>query len=232
MLTKGETSLNTIELYKSLQEDITEYNLKDYGFMFTLIAFTDGEIDTNIFDKTLFNLKLYQMHMRRDYFGEVIGLEQKVYDLIPCAYQIDGLFNQRMRTIVRQNGFYCPDTKDFLVQGNIISGEFKAFTLSVQKWKGHAYWKTDAEINAALEKMDLVMGITNYFFDSHSYDNPIQVNFEPIGDFSLINGLNQNHKISVQINEAATYDSFIYDISPKKHKYVTIKEKGNIWRDI
>ena len=58
--------------------------------------------------------------------------------------------------------------------------------MSIKRWKGQSYCKSTSQINDAMTKLSLGFGVTEYYFDSSDYSNPIKLNVNTVNQFGLI----------------------------------------------
>jgi hypothetical protein len=118
--------------------------------------------------------------------------------------------------------FLCPIEKDYTIGGNHMSLIQNRFEIRLTKCQGQAYCKTDAEINAVMDKVEFVIAASSSFFNVQNYDDPIVASVENDFNWKLMQG-HQVHKIlKLQISEAQDYTSIFFPADKKGYTYYSI----------
>ena len=88
---------------------------------------------------------------------------------------------------------------DYAIGGNSLSAEYNYISISISKCSAQSYWKSDAEIYSALGSAKIGVAITDYYFDSNNYDNPIQMN--PSSNFEYAPTISMKKTLNIMIRK-------------------------------
>ena len=86
----------------------------------------------------------------------------------------------------------CTQDLNYYVGGNFLSTEYNYIEISLQKWTGMSYCKSSTEIDSILNQMKLGVALSNYFFDSDNYDNPVKINYSNDYETWIMGSLKKN----------------------------------------
>ena len=64
-----------------------------------------------------------------------------------------------------------PTNSSLFIGGNYFSTNYNYIQILITKWKSQPYWKSDADINAAMKSIIFGIASTDYLFDSNDYSN-------------------------------------------------------------
>ena len=85
-------------------------------------------------------------------------------------------------------------------------------------------------INAALQtnmRIELIM--TDYYFDTNDYDNPVKISRQNDLFFTLILNSFQEKILKIRANDAEDYPSYLQNISPDENDYLQV---GSLKEDL
>ena len=85
-------------------------------------------------------------------------------------------FDAQVATALNLDKMIWTHSLDYSIGGNFFSTEYNYISISISKCSAPSNWKSDAEINSALGSVKIGVALTDYYFDSNNYDNPIQMN--------------------------------------------------------
>ena len=85
-------------------------------------------------------------------------------------------FDAQVATVLNLDRMIWTQSLDYAIGGNFLSTEYNYISISISKCSAQSYWKSDAEIFNALGSAKIGVALTDYYFDSNNYDDPIQIN--------------------------------------------------------
>ena len=99
------------------------------------------------------------------------------------------------------NNYDSPSTTDFIIGGNDLSSEFNSFRVQIKRWSGQSYCKDKTNIDIAINSLRIVAGISDYYFDSNDYSNPVKININTNNVFYLTSSLSKYVAIKIRRND-------------------------------
>lgn len=223
VISKSNNSITTTELYRELER---EYNLVDVGklnFVLGMSIITNKYDKSIIMDETYFSLKYNTVNITKDVLGgRPASVETNQIDIVNWTYQYDGIVRKDVMDAVGITSFLCPDTQVYELGGSGIFTQYSFVYISLDKWSGNAYCKTDAEIQDVIEDIQIKVTLFSFYFNIDSYDDPLQVTVDLNNEINLLYNMKQKVTYSVQINEAQTFDSVFTDYITQTYEYISI----------
>ena len=92
----------------------------------------------------------------------------------------------------------------------------------ISKCTNQTYCQNSTTIDEVMKSTDITVRMTNYYFDTDDYDNPVKVNIDDDFSWTLLPGYNQENNFRASLNEAEDYTSYFYPFSPDQHKYISV----------
>ena len=93
------------------------------------------------------------------------------------------------------------NTTDLIIGGNFLSMEYNYFKIILSRWSGQFYCKSTDEINKAINKLSIGIGLIDYYFDSNDYSNPIKLNLNMDDEFPLVSSFKKSVKLKMRRND-------------------------------
>ena len=93
---------------------------------------------------------------------------------------------------------FSSNSTDFTIGGNYFSTEFNFMEVILRRCQGKPYCKSEDEINDAIKKLSLGVAITDYYFDSSDYTNPVKTNINTGLQYSLMDSFTKFVRIRVR----------------------------------
>lgn len=81
--------------------------------------------------------------------------------------------------------------------------------------------KTDPEITAVIDDINVNIALPNYYFDVNRFETPVSISGLRTGQYGFISGMYLKQVIHLQVNEAETYDNFLGDIWSDTYQYIS-----------
>ena len=114
--------------------------------------------------------------------------------------------------------YICPESDDFVIQGNSIADTYSFFELNITRWVNETdseiVWGSEDDIEEILNGIELNIAVVNSYFDFEDYDNPVRTFLDDRFRYSLVSQMERNIIVSLQENEAETKDSY-FQYSPE-----------------
>ena len=112
--------------------------------------------------------------------------ETKLISAVVWGNRLDSFLGAQMSQNMAANITIWPNTTELYIGGTFYSSEYNYISMSIKRWKGQSYCKSTSQINDAMTKLSLGFGVTEYYFDSSDYSNPIKLNVNTVNQFGLI----------------------------------------------
>ena len=114
-----------------------------------------------------------------------------------------------------------PIDKDYEIGGDFSSTEWNYFELLIDKCSA-SDCKTDDEINEVLKNTQVDIAVSNYYFDTNQYENPVKVSLDNRFSYNLIPGYEVGKIMNIRINEAEDWTNYYPSLNPEEYKYYSI----------
>ena len=85
-------------------------------------------------------------------------------------------FDAQVAAVLNLDKLIWTQSLNYAIGGNSLSTEYNYISISISKCSAQSYWKSDDEIYKALRTAKIGVALTDYYFESNNYDNPIQMN--------------------------------------------------------
>jgi hypothetical protein len=222
VIEKKNTVINTNQLQRFLGDDSTAYSVAQNDFLISISGYDSD--DAFYFNQSAyFTLQLIHHTTIRDVIGTDPSSEiKRELNTQFWGTEFEKYIKPEYVKSLYLDKFFCPIEKDYTIGGNHMSLIQNRLEFRLTKCQGQAYCKTDAEINAVMDKVEFVIGTTSFFFNVNDYDDPLVVAVENDFNWKLMQG-HQIHKIlKLQINEAQDYTSILFPSDKKDYTYYSI----------
>ena len=112
--------------------------------------------------------------------------------------------------------------------GNSFADNFTFFELSITRWSGTDSkgnpWKSDAEINTAIDSTYIQLAMINNYFDFDDFNQPIKSFLDDQFFYPLTSGFTKNANMYIRQNTAEQKDSlFRYQPSGTQSSFISIE---------
>ncbi|CAI2384425.1 unnamed protein product [Moneuplotes crassus] len=218
MITNKNSSKNVNTTVQNILNDTDPINLTGTKFQFAVRATIDG-IDFDMFNEPSYGTasitQLLVIHLR--IFVGVIN--QVPVGVSRCGnnFRYD---NQQEIDYLKLSEFYCPDSRNFSVLGNIHSETLSFFSFSVARQEysiisrcnnatSSVTCQTNSTIDSIMTKIQIRLYVVNTYFDFEDYENPIKTYLDDRFLFYLMPGFSQNIGVRLQKNEAEIQDNYL-----------------------
>ena len=126
------------------------------------------------------------------------------------------------------NSLLWPESTDLYVMGNSFADNYTFFELSITRWSGTDSkgnpWKSDAEIDTAIDSTYIQLAMINNYFDFDDFNQPIKSFLDDQLFYPLTSGFTKNANIYIRQNTAEQKDSlFRYQSSGSKSSFISIE---------
>ena len=112
-----------------------------------------------------------------------------------------------------------------MIGGSFLSTEYNFVSISLSKCSGLPDCKSDSDINKAIESIRVGVALTDYYFDSNDYENPIQMNPSANLEYVPIGTMKKTLNIKLMKNSVKdTYNYFPYTDS-KDYEFFSLGER-------
>ena len=108
--------------------------------------------------------------------------------------RFNSLFTEALVDNLGLKHFACTNSLDYSVGGNYFSTEYNHIQIEISKWSGYSYCKSESEINSSIEISKIGVAMTDYYFDSNDYSNPIKINPSIVKSISSLKWINAKYK--------------------------------------
>ena len=137
----------------------------------------NGNAPTSILnDRSYIDLKVIEYTTYNNYSsGEVLNNSTEL-PIELWGNRFARFFDAKVATALNLDKMIWTHSLDYAIGGNFLSTEYNYISISISKCSAQSYWKSDAEIYSALGSVKIGVALTDYYFDSNNYDNPIQMN--------------------------------------------------------
>ena len=98
------------------------------------------------------------------------------------------MYGQEVSDRYQLHYMLCPTNFNLNIKGNRLSSEFDYFKVTIKKWTGFAYWKSEDVIDEALKLYDIILILSDYYFDVEDYENPVKISLQNDYIFSFLPG--------------------------------------------
>ncbi|CAI2384266.1 unnamed protein product [Moneuplotes crassus] len=215
MITNKNSSKNVNTTVQNILNDTEPINLTDTKFQFAIRATIDG-IDFDMFNEpsyaTAAITQFYVNQTSSNPFENLLGVSnQTPISVSRCGnnFRYD---NQQEIDYLKLSEFYCPDSRNFSVLGNILSETVSYFSFRITRCNNATSTVTcqsNTTINSILKKVQIRVYIVNTYFDFEDYDNPIKTYLDGRFLYDIMPGFSQNIGIRLQKNEAEIQDDYL-----------------------
>ncbi|CAI2384546.1 unnamed protein product [Moneuplotes crassus] len=212
MITNKNSSKNVNTTVQNILNDTDPINLTDTKFQFAIRATIDG-IDFDVFNEPSYGTaSIDQFYVNQRVFNRVpIGVSR-------CGnnFRYD---NQQEIDDLKLSEFYCPDSRNLSVLGNILSETVSYFSFSIARQEydvisrcnnatSAVTCQSNTTIDSIMSKVQIRLYVVNTYFDFEDYDNPIKTYLDDRFLFYLIPGFSLNIGVRLQKNEAEIQDDY------------------------
>ena len=94
--------------------------------------------------------------------------------------------------------------------------------MKLKRWSGPSYCKTKAEIDSAIKNLKLELGITDYYFDSGDFSNPVKINISTNNVFTLIPSFTKSVKVMIRKNDVTDATSPLPFASSSSYSFFSV----------
>ncbi|CAI2363351.1 unnamed protein product [Moneuplotes crassus] len=197
-------SINTS--VKNLREDTEIVNLENTTFQFAFTALIDDSpIDIAAFPQ---------------YFTPEVNMYSKTKSqtfpqqtTVPFSKCGDNFkyYNQSAVKDLGIDQYYCPNSRDFKIQGNSLSNAFNLFGLDLLKCNSTTSTvgcESDANINDFIKEIEIGIFVVSSYFDFEDYDSPIKTYLDDRFFYRLLPGYTKEYYVRIQKNSIETQDNY------------------------
>lgn len=118
--------------------------------------------------------------------------------------------------------FYWIKETDIKIGGNFASLEYNYIKWVFQKCTGDPSCQDISTINSALDQLHIGFGISDYYFDSKDYIDPIKVNLASNFEISILSDFTKEMFINIRKNEAIDYTRPWSFSNPVEYNYFSV----------
>ena len=193
--------------------------LKNNLFMFGVYVGSDFNL---LYDETYISLRINQTN----YFKEKIST--KTFQFVNWTYDHFLNINKQLLQKMKINNYLWPESTDLYVMGNGFAENYTFFELLITRWSGTDSkgnpWKSDAEIDKAIDSTSIQLGMINNYFDFDDYNKPIKSFFDDQFFYPLTSGFTKNAYMYIRQNTAEQKDSlFRYQPLGSQSSFISIE---------
>lgn len=211
LIYKKDTSTSTNSLVRNLRVDSEALQIVDSDFSLG-VAIQSNYFDV-MSDETYISLQFFQIV----YDDSGISSQQPISKAL-CG---NDYFRYEDQDLVDSFGisyYICPVTNEFEVQGNIFADTYKYFGFTIKKCSGTtasgAACASEADIEEALQYIDLRVALVNSYFDFEDYNQPVQTYIDDRYVFSIVYGYDKFINMFISQDEG-DYNDHIISYQPE-----------------
>ena len=138
---------------------------------------------------------------------------------------------------IRIQNAICPLSDDYFLSSNFLGDEMSIFEIKVSKCtnttENNNFWKSDEEIDSALQNINFIAYIISTYFDFNDYENPIKTYVDDTDYFNIRStSLYYDYEVKVQQNHAYMIDNPFFDFGYKKVSFYNADSRSMITNSI
>ena len=193
--------------------------LKNNLFMFGMLFGSKYDI---LSDETYISMRINQISIyKQDITIKTMQLVNWTYDYFPNI-------NKQLLQKMNINYYLWPESTDLYVMGNTFADNFTFFELLITRWSGTDskgnHWKSDTEIDAAIDSTFIQFAMINNYFDFDDFNQPIKSYLDDQFYYPLTSGLSKKTDMYIRQNTVEQKDSlFRYQPSGSESSFISIE---------
>ncbi|CAI2372806.1 unnamed protein product [Moneuplotes crassus] len=129
------------------------------------------------------------------------------------------------------NEYYCPNSREFKLQGNVLSDAYQYFEINFNRCDNatsSVTCLTTAQIDQKVQELEVGIYVVNSYFDFDDYNSPIKTYIDDRFFYYLVPGNTVTSNVYIQKNEIETQDNyFAYKPGGKKSDIYEIRRIDN-----
>ena len=190
---QSTVTVNTIQT--DLTYDPTSYNIGQNGFTFG-VALVHSNGSDIMLDPTVVDLQMDQVTWRGDEIGDghVATPSSISYGLCDPT-DFENLNEETLGHLNVWSEYYCPDSHDYRVSGNLISTLYNYVRIKVKKCTSGSCM-SESDIDDILKGVDLKLAIGNSYFDINDYEQPIKYFYDDELRWKIMPGFKSSRYVS------------------------------------
>ena len=187
--------------------------------------YLNGNSSNILYDPSYVNFKVTQYTSYKNYTSGEISDKSKNLETQLCGNRFQQFFSDEISNVLNLKYMIWTQSLDYVIGGSFLSTEYNYFSISLSKCSGLPYCKSDSDINKAIESISVGVALTDYYFDSNDYENPIQMNPSANLEYVPIGTMKKTLNIKLMKNSVKdTYNYFPYTDS-KDYEFFSLGER-------
>ena len=118
----------------------------------------------------------------------------------------------------------CANSTDMYIGGMGLSTEYNYIKITLSRWSGKSTCKSSTEIDTALSGLSLRLGMTDYYFDSEDYSNPVKIFVNADLSYYTLKGMTKSIDVRIRKNEVTDQKSPYYFTPSESYSFFSIGE--------
>ncbi|CAI2374574.1 unnamed protein product [Moneuplotes crassus] len=226
MLSNKNSSKSINTSVKNLRQDNDIVELQNSTFQFAVSGIFNGsEIDIMAYPEAF----VPEVRIITKLANET-SYRNETVPLVQCGdnFKYD---NQTEVKYLGINEYYCPQSRDFKMQGNVLSDAYQYFEVNINRCDNATSSVTcfsSILINQQIEELEIGVYVVNSYFDFDDYNSPIKTYIDDRFFYYVVPDRTLTSNVYVQKNEIETQDNyFAYKPGGKKSDIYEIRRIDN-----
>ena len=206
-------------LVDDLMVDSNPILLKDNLFMFGVSVQSDYDL---LADETYINMRINQFNFVKG------NTSTKTIKFVNWSFDNFINISKQLLQKMNINSFYWPESTDLYVLANTFADNYTYFEFAITRWSGTDSqgnpWKSDTEIDAAIDSSYIQLAMVNNYFDFDDYNKSIKSYLDDQFYYPLTSGFTKNADINIRQNTGEQKDAlFRYESSGTWFSFISIE---------
>ena len=221
-LKNNDTAKNISLSVDDLMVDSNPILLKDNLFMLGVSIKSDYKL---LSDETYIKMRINQIN--------VVKGNTSIKSIKFVNWSFDNFTNISKQLLQKMNinSFYWPESTDLYVLANTFADNYTYFEFTITRWSGTDskgnLWKSDTEIDAAIDSSEIQFAMINNYFDFDDYNKSIKSYLDDQFYYPLTSGFSKFADINIRQNTGEQKDSlFRYQSTGAWFSFISIEPAG------
>ena len=218
-LKNNDTAKNISLSVDDLIVDSNPIFLKDNLFMFGVSIQSGYKL---LSDETYIKMRINQIN--------VVKGNTSIKSIKFVNWSFDNFTNISKQLLQKMNinSYYWPESNDLYVLANSFADNFTYFEFTITRWSGTDSkgnpWKSDTEIDAAIDSSEIQLAMINNYFDFDDYNKSIKSYLDDQFYYPLTSGFSKFADINIRQNTGEQKDSlFRYQSTGSRFSFISIE---------
>ncbi|CAI2382333.1 unnamed protein product [Moneuplotes crassus] len=218
MIDRKDTQKSVNTIVTDILNDNNPVFINVSDFQFAVQISVEGDSEFDIRNNEYAAIELFQW-TKNTTTGELQSTEIKMEE---CGDSLFKYHNQTEVKFLDIDGYLCPSTRDFYVQGNSLSEEFLFIEMNVGKCRRDSPPCPD-DLDEFMSKLRIKIPFVNTYFDFDDYNDPVKTYIDGRFDHGIMNGFMVAHDVFLQKNDAELQDNyFAYQPGGNEKEFVGV----------